>query len=92
MNARQDIVLMRIHADAATQNFLLRISGTDLACTALTGSNLREVKAMNVFRIANRDLMPMLGVSAVFGTIGAAAIIGLATLSAPAFSLAALLP
>jgi len=47
---------------------------------------------MNVFRIANRDLMPMLGVSAVFGTIGAAAIIGLATLSAPAFSLATLLP
>ncbi len=47
---------------------------------------------MNVFRTANRDLMPMLGVCVVFGAIGAAAIIGLATLSAPTFSLAALLP
>ncbi|HMB10418.1 hypothetical protein [Saliniramus sp.] len=47
---------------------------------------------MNVFRTANRDLMPMLGVSIVFGAIGAAAIISLATLSAPTFSLAALLP
>lgn len=47
---------------------------------------------MNVFRTANRDLMPMLGVCAVFGSIGTGAIIALATLSAPAFSLAALLP
>ncbi|MCC5978989.1 MAG: hypothetical protein JJU21_13080 [Salinarimonas sp.] len=47
---------------------------------------------MNVFRIANRDLMPMLGVSVVFGAIGVASIIALATLSAPSFSLAALLP
>lgn len=83
---------MRIHADAAAQKFLLRIFGTDLAWHALTGSKRREVTTMNVFRIANRDLMPMLGVSAVFGTIGVAAMIGLATLSTPTFSLAALLP
>jgi hypothetical protein len=47
---------------------------------------------MNVFKIANRDLMPMLGFAVVFGAIGASAIIGLATVSAPAFSLTALLP
>jgi hypothetical protein len=47
---------------------------------------------MNVFKIANRDLMPMLSVSFVFGAIGAAAILGLLALPAPPFSLAALLP
>jgi len=53
---------------------------------------IREAKSMNVFKIANRDLMPMLGVSVVFGAIGAAAIIAMATISAPTFSLTALLP
>jgi hypothetical protein len=47
---------------------------------------------MTLFKIANRDLLPMLGVSFVFGALGVIAILGLLALPAPPFSLAALLP
>ncbi len=47
---------------------------------------------MNGSRIANRDLMPIIGLSLIFGAIGAAAIFGLLALPAPPFSLAAMLP
>jgi hypothetical protein len=47
---------------------------------------------MTLFKIANRDLLPMLSVSFVFGVLGAIAILGLLALPAPPFSMAALLP
>ena len=47
---------------------------------------------MTLFKIADRDLMPMLSVSFVFGALGAFAILGLLALPSPPFSMAALLP
>jgi hypothetical protein len=47
---------------------------------------------MTLFKLANRDLIPMLSVSFVFGALGAIAILGLLSLPAPPFSMAALLP
>jgi hypothetical protein len=58
----------------------------------LSTARKMETFAMTLFKIANRDLLPMLSVSFVFGTFGAIAILGLLALPAPPFSMAALLP
>jgi hypothetical protein len=76
---------------------LLQISpsnyfGTKLACPALRHRPETGDLAMTLFKIANRDLLPMLSVSFVFGALGAIAILGLLALPAPPFSMAALLP
>lgn len=47
---------------------------------------------MSVFKLADRDLMPIAVAALAFVAIGAAAVIGLAALADPGFSLASLLP